>query len=100
VEVRVLSWAPPTPKPSADLRGALKKRMGVSIKTMFIPPEAHVPHGFRVSASTLLNELGFDSALIELQLWHAKRDQVAGIYDRSQRVAETQGDDAALVRLH
>ena len=62
--------------------------MGVSIKNMCIPPEAHVPHGFRVSASTLLNELGFDSALIELQLSHAKRDKVAGIYDRSQRVAE------------
>jgi integrase len=62
--------------------------MGVSIKNMFIPAEYHVPHGFRVSASTLLNELGFDSALIELQLSHAKRDKVAGIYDRSQRVAE------------
>jgi integrase len=62
--------------------------MGVAIKNMFIPAESHVPHGFRVSASTLLNELGFDSALIELQLSHAKRDMVAGIYDRSQRVAE------------
>ncbi len=62
--------------------------MGVSIKNMFIDAETHVPHGFRASASTLLNELGFDSALIELQLSHAKRDKVAGIYDRSQRVAE------------
>jgi integrase len=62
--------------------------MGVSLKNMFIPAEAHVPHGFRVSFSTILNERGYDSALVELQLSHAKRDKVAGIYDRSQRVPE------------
>jgi len=53
------------------------------------PRGAHTIHGFRSSASTLLNgELGIDSALIELQLAHAKADKVAGIYDRSQRVPE------------
>jgi len=62
--------------------------MGVSLKNMFIPSHVHVPHAFRVSASTFLNENGFDSALIELQLSHAKKDKIAGIYDRSQRVAE------------
>jgi hypothetical protein len=41
-----------------------------------------------VSASTLLHEAGFDPAIIELQLSHAKRDKIAGIYDRSQRVPE------------
>jgi integrase len=50
---------------------------------------AHTMHGFRSSASTLLNgELGIDSALIELQLAHAKADKVAGVYDRSQRIPE------------
>jgi integrase len=49
----------------------------------------HTMHGFRSSASTLLNgELGIDSALIELQLAHVKGDRVAGIYDRSQRLPE------------
>jgi integrase len=43
-------------------------------------------HGFRSTASTLLNELGWDSALIELQLAHVKRDAVTGVYDRSQQV--------------
>jgi integrase len=62
--------------------------MGDALKTMFFDSDEHVPHGFRVSASTLLNERGFDSALIELQLSHAKRDKIAGIYDRSQRAAE------------
>jgi integrase len=62
--------------------------MGLALKVMLIESDRHVPHGFRVSASTLLNEKGFDSALIELQLSHAKRDKIAGIYDRSQRVPE------------
>jgi len=51
--------------------------------------DVHTMHGFRSSASTLLNgELGIDSALIELQLAHVKGDRVAGIYDRSQRLPE------------
>lgn len=62
--------------------------MGVSLKNMFISPAEHVPHGFRTSFSTLLNEAGFDPAVIELQLSHAKKDKIAGIYDRSQRVPE------------
>jgi integrase len=54
-----------------------------------ITPEAHTMHGFRSSASTMLNgELHVDSALVELQLAHVKGDRVAGIYDRSQRVEE------------
>jgi integrase len=43
-------------------------------------------HGFRSTASTMLNELGYDSALIELQLSHVKTDKVAGAYDRSMRL--------------
>ncbi len=50
---------------------------------------AHTLHGFRSCASTLLHgELGIESALVELQLAHAKADKVAGIYDRSQRIPE------------
>ena len=62
--------------------------MGVSLKNMFISPSEHVPHGFRVSFSSLLNEAGHDSAVVELQLSHAKADKIAGIYDRSQRVPD------------
>jgi integrase len=62
--------------------------MGVSLKNMFVSPDEHVPHGFRSSFSSLLNEGGHDSAVIELQLSHAKRDKIAGIYDRSQRVPD------------
>lgn len=62
--------------------------MGVALKNMFVLPEHHVPHGFRSSFSTILNELGEDSAVIELQLSHAKADKIKAIYDRSQRVPD------------
>jgi integrase len=62
--------------------------MGVALKNMFVGSDAHVPHGFRSSFSTIMNENGADSALIELQLSHRKRDRIAGIYDRSERVPE------------
>jgi integrase len=45
-------------------------------------------HGFRASFSTMANELGWDSALIELALGHQKTDKVAAAYDRSQRLTE------------
>lgn len=61
--------------------------MGLALK-LIVGADVHVPHGFRVSFSTILNDRDHDSALIELQLSHAKRDKVAGIYDRSQRVDE------------
>lgn len=62
--------------------------MGVALKNMFISPKAHVPHGFRSSFSTLMNDRGEDAPVIELQLSHAKADKIAGIYDRSQRVPD------------
>lgn len=46
----------------------------------------HSVHGFRSTASTLLNEMGVDSALIELQLAHKGTDKIQKIYDRSQRL--------------
>lgn len=47
-----------------------------------------VAHGFRSMASTLLHENGFDHDVIELQLSHVRRDQVAAAYDRSHRLPE------------
>jgi integrase len=55
---------------------------------MFYHSSEHAPHGFRSTASTLLNERGHGSALIELQLVHVKRDRVAAIYDRAQKLSE------------
>ncbi len=45
-------------------------------------------HGFRTIASTCLNELGFNSDVIELQLAHAERNRVRAAYNKAQRLAE------------
>ena len=51
-------------------------------------------HGFRGIASTLLHEMGFDHAHIELQLAHQQRNQVSASYNHalylSQRVTMMQ----------
>jgi integrase len=45
-------------------------------------------HGFRTMASTTLNELGVNSALIELQLAHTEGNKTRAAYNRSHRLPE------------
>ena len=45
-------------------------------------------HGFRSSASTLLNELGFDADVIERQLAHRERNKVRAAYHRAEYLTE------------
>lgn len=46
------------------------------------------PHGFRSTASTMLNELGFRPDWIERQLAHKPRDSVRATYNRAEHLAE------------
>jgi integrase len=62
--------------------------LNAALRRIGISKEEHCPHGFRSTASTRLNEMGWDPALVELQLAHAKKDKVAGIYNRSLKLAE------------
>jgi integrase len=41
-------------------------------------------HGFRSSASTMLNELGFDADVVERQLAHRERNKVRAAYHRAE----------------
>lgn len=43
-----------------------------------------VPHGFRSSASTMLNEAGYDPDVIEAALAHADKNSVRRIYNRAE----------------
>jgi len=43
-----------------------------------------VPHGFRSTASTILNEQGWRSDIIERQLAHKERNEVRAAYHRSE----------------
>ena len=45
-------------------------------------------HGFRATASTILNELGFRPDVIERQLAHAERNKVRAAYHRSEYLDE------------
>lgn len=45
------------------------------------------PHGFRHTASTMLNEMGFDQDAIELQLSHVIGG-VRGVYNKAQKLSD------------
>jgi integrase len=45
-------------------------------------------HGFRATASTILNEMGFRPDVIERQLAHAERNKVRAAYHRSEYLDE------------
>lgn len=57
------------------------RRLGYERGTMTV-------HGFRSSASTLLNELGYNRDWIELQLAHCDKNSIRGIYNRAQYLEE------------
>ena len=64
--------------------------MNYALRNMGIGPNQRTAHGFRSSASTLLHEMGYPPEVIELQLAHAQRNQVAAAYNRSARLSERQ----------
>jgi len=66
---------------SDNTLNAALRRLGFSKDEM-------TTHGFRATASTLLNESGVAPDLIELQLAHAERNKVRAAYNRAQRLAE------------
>mgnify|MGYP001081156035 CR=1 FL=1 len=41
-------------------------------------------HGFRHTASTMLNELGYEADIIELQLAHTNKDRIRATYNKAQ----------------
>ncbi len=47
-----------------------------------------IGHGFRAIASTILNESGFRSDVIERQLAHCERNDVRGAYNRAEYLPE------------
>ena len=57
---------------------AIRKRLGFDATA----------HGFRATVSTVLNEIGFRTEVIERQLAHAERNKVRAAYNRSQYLSE------------
>ena len=58
--------------------------LNAALRRLGFSKEEMSAHGFRATASTLLNELGFAPDLIELQLTHAERNKVRAAYNRAR----------------
>jgi len=62
--------------------------LNAALRRLGFTQAEHTAHGFRTTASTLLNEQGYPPDVIELQLAHAERNKVRAAYNKAQRVAE------------
>lgn len=62
--------------------------INAALRRLGFASDEQTAHGFRTIASTLLNELGWNGDLIELQLAHKPGDKVRAAYNRAERVAE------------
>lgn len=58
---------------------------GAALRRVGIAQDEHCPHGFRASASTMLNESGLWSAdAIERELAHMEKDKIRRAYNRAE----------------
>jgi integrase len=58
------------------------------LRTMGYTGDMVVPHGFRHTASTILNEHRFDHDVIERQLAHVEKNKIRGIYNHAEYLDE------------
>jgi integrase len=62
--------------------------VNIAIRDLGFGPEEMTAHGFRATASTLLNEQGWNRDAIERQLAHAERDAVRAAYNYAEHLPE------------
>jgi integrase len=70
------------------LRPISENTLNVALRRLGYSGEQMTSHGFRSTASTLLNEQGWHPDLIELQLAHAERNKVRAAYNKAKRLDE------------
>jgi len=89
-EVREISgrWQFVFPSLRTRLRPMSENTINGALRRLGYPREEMTGHGFRTLASTSLNEQGWNSDVIELQLAHAERDPVRAAYNRALRLTE------------
>ena len=76
------------PSPQDSGRGLSDVTLTAALRRLGYAPGEMTIHGFRATASTLLNELGFHPDLIELQLAHKERNKVRASYNHAVRLSE------------
>lgn len=72
-----LVFTAPTGRPLSE------NAMNFAIRKMGYGPDEHCAHGFRSSASTILNGRGFNRDVIEAALAHQDEDEVRRAYNRA-----------------
>jgi len=76
------------PSSRGDGRPMSDNTIRTALKSLGYESDVMTAHGFRTTASTLLNEQGWSPDAIERQLSHAPRDQVRAAYNRAQYLEE------------
>jgi len=76
------------PSSRGDGRPMSDNTIRTALKSLGYESDVMTAHGFRSTASTLLNEQGWSPDAIERQLAHAPRDQVRVAYNRAQYLDE------------
>ncbi|WGS88515.1 tyrosine-type recombinase/integrase [Methylomonas sp. UP202] len=76
------------PSSRGDGRPMSDGTIRTALKTLGYERDEMSAHGFRTTASTLLNEQGWSPDAIERQLCHMPKDQVRAAYNRAQYLDE------------
>ncbi len=76
------------PSARTSARPMSENAVTAALRRMDYSGEQMTGHGFRTTASTLLNELGWSADAIERQLAHAERDGVRDAYNRAEYLGE------------
>lgn len=76
------------PSSRGDDRPMSDDTVRTALKTLGYDSDVMSAHGFRTTASTLLNEQGWSPDAIERQLCHMPKDQVRAAYNRAQYLDE------------
>jgi len=76
------------PSSRNDGRPMSDNAVRTALRTLGYTNDDMCPHGFRTTASTLLNEQGWSPDAIERQLSHMPKDQVRAAYNRAQYLDE------------
>lgn len=71
------------PSERSDQRAMSDNTVNAALRRMGYTREEMTGHGFRGMASTRLHELGYSHQVIEAQLAHAERDEVAAAYNHA-----------------
>ena len=76
------------PSINSRTRNLSTSTLNVALRRMGYKPEDVSAAGFRATASTMLNELGWNRDVIERQMAHRERNKVRGAYNHAEYLPE------------